>query len=112
MTDLPHRPTSEDIAKHVYESEPFDPASLDRDDILELMADAVRLDRRQRLARRIVYARNYLYEATMNDYSVASINQGERNLQSLLVEASREGWGIETLTVWDPELGRFRPVIS
>lgn len=114
MTNLPDRPTPEDIAQSLYDSEMRDsPLSvIDSETVIGLMADAVRLDRRQRLARQIATARNYLYEAGMSDYSVASIHRGERDLQRLLAVASREGWSIDDLTVWDSKHGLFRPVIS
>jgi len=114
MTDLPDRPTPEDIAQFTYGSEMSDnPLSvIDSETVIELMEKAVRLDRRQRLARQIATARNYLYEAGMSDYSVASIHRGERDLQRLLAVASREGWNEEDLTVWDFKHGLFRPVIS
>lgn len=115
MTDLPDRPTPEDIAQFAYNSKLGDSllGVIDSESVVVgLMADAVRLDRRQRLARQIATARNYLYEAGMSDYSVASIHRGERDLQRLLAVASREGWSIDDLTVWDSKHGLFRPVIS
>lgn len=114
MTDLTRWPTPEQIAQVAMEDSglEIDDPLTHRQDFLDLMADAVRLDRRQRLAHRAVSARNYAYEATMNDYSQGSISRAQRDLEDLLRDAIREGYeSLDDLTTWDSEHGHWRPVI-
>lgn len=44
------------------------------------------------LARRLLSARNYAYEATMSDYSMASINRATENLRAIREEVEASEW--------------------
>lgn len=57
------------------------------------------------IAHRLVSARNYLYEATMSDYSAESIEGGLSRLKALKAEAVAQGYDPEQLVVWDSERG-------
>lgn len=111
--DLPHRPRPEDVARKSFEMQGLSFAAgnrLDEEDLLDFMADAVRLDRRQRLAHRVANARNYAFEATMNEYSQDSIDRSVKVLGELALEVQYEGYLIDDLAVWDG--GQWKPVIA
>ena len=111
--DLPIRPTPEQVAQKTFEVQGLSFAAgnrLDEGDLLDFMADAVRLDRRQRLAHRVASARNYAFEATMNEYSQASIDRSVKALGELALEVQYEGYSIDDLAVWDG--GQWRAVIA
>ena len=111
--DLPIRPTPEQVALKCYESTglSFESATAAEQELwLGIMADAVRLDRRQRLAHRVASARNYAFEATMNEYSQASIDRSVKALGELALEVQYEGYSIDDLAVWDG--GQWRAVIA
>lgn len=57
------------------------------------------------LGQRIASARNYAYEATMNDYSMSSIRAAEDALAALREEA---GPLFESLASWDPAVGHWK----
>lgn len=111
MTDMPFSPTPEQVAEFEFNLEDFGDDAR-REDIIELMANAVRRDRRQRLARRAAAARNYSYEAMMSDYPIDSIHRADYELSGVGIDANREGWTLDDLTTWDDTLGHWRPVIS
>jgi hypothetical protein len=113
IVDLPFRPTPEQIALKTYETTglSFESATAAEQDLwLGMMADAVRLDRRQRLAHRVAHARNYAYEATMSDYSQESIDRSVRALGELALEAQVDGYSLDDLAVWTGE--QWKPVIA
>ena len=59
----------------------------------------------QALAKKLASARNYLYEATMGDYSQASINRGQDHFNQLKQEALDLGLDYEDLATWSQERG-------
>ena len=57
------------------------------------------------LAKRLASARNRLYEATMGDYSQASIDLAQNEYNQLKQEALDLGLDYEDLATWSQERG-------
>lgn len=52
------------------------------------------------LARRLANAKNYLFEATMNDYSMESIRRGDLRKQEAEAAVEAAGMDIHDCTAW------------
>lgn len=59
----------------------------------------------QVLAKRLASARNRLYEATMGDYSQASIDRAQNEYNQLKQEALDLGYNYDELTTWSDTQG-------
>lgn len=59
----------------------------------------------QVLAKRLAATRNYLLEATMGDYSQASIDRGQDNFNQLKQDCLDRGLDYEDLATWSQERG-------
>ena len=57
------------------------------------------------LAKRLASARNRLYEATMNDYSQASIDRGTQDFNALKQDCLDRGLDYELIVTWDENRG-------
>lgn len=63
------------------------------------------------IARRLAGARNYLYEATMNDYSMESIRRGDLRLQEVTAQTEAAGFTLD-IAPWNEAAGCFRPAVT
>lgn len=59
------------------------------------------------LARRAASARNYLYEATMGDYSIGSITRGEHIRDDIKVRLAARELTLDEVTAWDETKGCY-----
>lgn len=64
----------------------------------------------QVLAKQVASARNYLYEATMGDYSQGSIDRGVREYNAIKQECLDRGLDYEELAKWNEVSGCFKAV--
>ena len=64
------------------------------------------------LARDLASARNYLFEATMNDYSIESINRGEEKLNQVINQITAAGLDHDAMARYDETKGRWVAVAS
>lgn len=84
----------------------FGDASIQR----AMKAERASADLLDDLARRLAHAKNYLYEATMGDYSQASIDRGQSALNEILGIIHSYGLVTDQLVEWSDERGLWTPI--